>query len=713
MAGIICPQCKANNKENARYCAECGAELGTARSNRSEPAPISTSAPRKTSEPRSDSETLKPPPTTQNPVSGPAPAAERVLQNRYRIEEQLGRGGFGAVYRAWDINLSRLCAVKENLATTPEAQRQFTREATLLANLSHPNLPRVIDHFIVPGEGQYLVMDFIDGDDLCSILTKREIIPVDQAIDWVAQVCEALEYLHGQTPPVLHRDIKPANIRITPKGKAVLVDFGLVKLYDQHLKTTVGARAITPGYAPPEQYGQGKTDERTDIFALGATLYDLVTGREPLESVARMAGEHQESANRLNPQVPLIVSDVIERAIALEPGMRFHNASDFRVALKTAQSIAARAPDGKNLVTMLVEPETEAQVILAPAMSALAYGTESNSQQTSISRPSSRPPSTPGPVVRTTGQTMVADQPAVAGQAPANAKPKAKRSWLIFGIGGVVVLALCIGGMTLLAGLVFRGGTGAENATLTYEADFGRSVQETTTKLAALATKVTHPQATNTNTVAIKPTATAQVQQKTATSRPKSTATIPAKDQATEQALQSYLANLESTGGLVFGPKSGRIPHKAENSFIETISASVGLRSFITEVTFLVPYPSSEAPWDFGLIFREAGPNIEYRLLFNSDKSWVFSLHSGSPDGKEILSGTINDLNTAEGDANKIRLYAEGDRGWLYVNDVFISELDLSKQYSGAIMIGIGFHTGTEVTGKLTDYQDFSVWSLP
>jgi len=699
MAGIICPQCKANNKENARYCAECGAELGTARSSRSVSTPTSTS------------ETIKPPITDQNSVTGPAPALDRVLQNRYRIEEQLGRGGFGAVYRAWDMNLSRLCAVKENLVTSPEAQRQFTREATLLANLSHPNLPRVIDHFIIPGEGQYLVMDFVDGEDLCSILTKQEIIPVDQAIEWVMQVCGALEYLHSQTPPVLHRDIKPANIRITSKGLAVLVDFGLVKLYDQHLKTTIGARAITPGYAPPEQYGQGKTDERTDIYALGATLYNLVTGREPLESVARMAGEHQESANRLNPQIPLIVSDVIERAIALEPGMRFQKAKDFWTALKTAQSISARAPEGKALVTMLVEPEAEAQVTLAPAMSAAVAQAESISQTTSISRPSSRPASAPALVAAAAEQLVVADQPAITGQPQVEVKPKGKRSWLVFGIGGMMVLALCIGAMTLLASLVFKGGVGAENATLTYEADFGKSVQETTTKLAALSTTAPNVQATN--TVAIKPTATVQTRQNTATSRPKSTATVPAKDQATQQALQSYLANLDATGGLVFGPKSGRIPHKEENPNIQTISASVGLRSFITEVTFSAPYSPSEAPWDFGIIFREAGPNIEYRLVFNSDKSWVFTLHSGTATGKVVLSGTIDDLNTAEGGATKVRLYAEGDKGWLFVNDKFISELDLSKQYSGAIMIGIGFHKGTQVTGKLTDYKDFSVWSLP
>jgi serine/threonine-protein kinase len=617
------------------------------------------------------------------------------LQNRYRIEEALGRGGFGAVYRAWDVNLSRLCAVKENLATTPEAQRQFTREATLLANLSHPNLPRVTDHFIIPGEGQYLVMDFIDGEDLASILSKQEILPADQAIEWAVQVCSALEYLHGQTSPVLHRDIKPANIRITPKGQAVLVDFGLVKLYDQHLKTTIGARAITPGYAPPEQYGQGKTDERTDIYALGATLYILVTGHEPLESVARMAGENLETANQCNPQVPLVVSDVIQRAMALEPALRFQKAGEFRTALKAAQAILARAPQEENQVTMLVEPEANFQPALAPAMSAPFAGTEMISQATSVAHPASLPVSVPAPAKE------IPEQPPIVA--------KKKRSWLIYGIGGAAALVLCIGAATLLASLFVSDGVSSDNATLTYQAGLKIAAQGTTTKLAANSASTIKA----TNTVAIKPTATAQVKQNTATSQPNSTATVPAEAQATQQALEGYLADLESKGGLVFGPKSGRILHKAENGNIETINASVGLRSFIMEVTFLVPYPATEAPWDFGIIFRDAGPNIEYRLIFNSDKSWVFSMYSGSPEGKIVLQGNIANLNTTERGPNKIRLYTEGDRGWFFVNDQFISELDLSKQYSGAIMIGIGFHTNAELTGKLTEYKDFSVWSLP
>jgi hypothetical protein len=643
-----------------------------------------------------DSFTVKPPPD-QNRVTAPVADSARVLQNRYRIDNELGRGGFGAVYRAWDVNLSKPCAVKENLTTTPEAQRQFTREAKLLSNLSHPNLPRVTDYFILPGEGQYLVMDFVEGEDLLSIMSKKEVIPVDQAVDWAMQVCSALDYLHNQNPAILHRDIKPANIRITSKGQAVLVDFGLVKVFDQHLKTTVGARAITPGYAPPEQYGQGKTDERTDIYALGATLYDLVTGHEPLESVARMAGEHQETASRVNPEVPLVVSDVIERAMALEPAMRYQSAGEFWSALKAARAIAARAPEGKNLVTMLVEPEGDAQPTLAPVMSAPAAGIED------ISRPVSKPPSGPIPARREDSQPLAAG----SGQAAA----KTKKRWLILGMGGVALVALCLGGAALLGGLFIQGGGGSQNATLTYDASLKDSVQATTTKLAAL--HATTIKTSPVIQVENKPTATTKAIQPTATVSSKSTATGDTKAQATQRALESYLNNLQAGAGLIYGPKSGRIPHKAENSYIETISASVGLRSFILEVTFIVPYSYAEAPWDFGIVFREASANVEYRLLFNSDKSWIFSLHAGSPDGKDLLDGTIDDMNTAEGSPNKIRIYAVGDQGWFFVNDQFISELDLSKQYSGAIMIGIGFHKGAELTGKLTDYKDFSVWSLP
>src|SRR5258706_14426979 len=192
----------------------------------------------------------------------------QVLARRYRIDSLLGQGGFRPVYKAWDLSLDRACAVKENLDTSEVARRQFTREATVLASLSHPNLPRVTDHFIIPGFGQYLVMDFVDGVDLGQLVRKEGPIVPERALKIIKQVADALDYLHSLKPPVLHRDIKPGNIKITPEGKAVLVDFGLVKMYGPQLETTMGARAVTPGYSPPEQYGQGTTDPRTDVYAL-------------------------------------------------------------------------------------------------------------------------------------------------------------------------------------------------------------------------------------------------------------------------------------------------------------------------------------------------------------------------------------------------------------------------------------------------------------
>jgi serine/threonine protein kinase len=146
--------------------------------------------------------------------------------NRYRIEQQIGKGGFGAVYRAVDTVLKQPCAVKENIDTSSEAQRQFEREALLLARLRHSNLPRVIDHFFIPNQGQYLVMDFVEGQNLAQILAQRGgPLTEQEALAWICQIGQALNYLHQQQPPIIHRDIKPQNIIVTPNGQAILVDF--------------------------------------------------------------------------------------------------------------------------------------------------------------------------------------------------------------------------------------------------------------------------------------------------------------------------------------------------------------------------------------------------------------------------------------------------------------------------------------------------------
>ncbi len=268
-----------------------------------------------------------------------------LLNNRYRIVKLLAQGGFGTLYRAWDTALARPCVLKENLAATQDGQRQFLREAKILANLSHPNLPRVSDYFLVQGRGQYLIMDYVEGQDLQQMLEDRGgPFPEDKVIVWAGQICDALDYLHSQSPPVIHRDIKPANIRITPSGQAVLVDFGIAKIYEPHLKTTLGAQAVSPGYSPYEQYGKGKTDPRTDIYALGATLYTLLTGQEPGESVQRVVNDPLVPARQLNRNLSLRTSAALMRAMQMDASQRFQTASELKKALTPPPPAQAPSP---------------------------------------------------------------------------------------------------------------------------------------------------------------------------------------------------------------------------------------------------------------------------------------------------------------------------------------------------------------------------------
>jgi Tol biopolymer transport system component/predicted Ser/Thr protein kinase len=260
-----------------------------------------------------------------------------ILHDRYRIDGQLGKGGMGAVYLAFDQTLQIRVALKENLNPNPESERQFQREATLLASLRHPNLPRVTDHFVLE-QRQYLVMDYIEGVDLHTRIANQP-ASVREVMAWADSLCDALAYLHSRQPPVIHRDIKPANIKLQPDGNVVLVDFGIAKVFD-HAQTSTGARGLTPGFSPPEQYGGQRTDARSDQYALAATIYTLLTRRPPVDSIARMLEKEPLVPIRsLNPSVTEVVDAAITRALSLQQSGRFADISTFRKALKgeTAQ----------------------------------------------------------------------------------------------------------------------------------------------------------------------------------------------------------------------------------------------------------------------------------------------------------------------------------------------------------------------------------------
>lgn len=272
-----------------------------------------------------------------------------ILRQRYRLTNIVGRGGMGSVYRAEDLRLpGRLCAVKEvqpDPGSSPEmrrqAQAQFLREASLLAQLDHPNLPKVSDFFSEKGR-DFLVMDYVPGKDLKQLAqeSQRAGRPLDeeQVLSWAAQILDALAYLHRQDPPVLHRDIKPANIKLTPDNRIKLVDFGLVKLLasdDARTITVIQGRG-TALYTPLEQYGgeSDHTDVRSDIYAFGAMLFHLLTGQPPPEAKERFLNPNVlQPPHMINKNLSRQVSDAILWAMEMHPDDRPPDIHHFRQAL--------------------------------------------------------------------------------------------------------------------------------------------------------------------------------------------------------------------------------------------------------------------------------------------------------------------------------------------------------------------------------------------
>lgn len=277
------------------------------------------------------------------------------LQGRYRTIGLLGQGGMGAVYLADDLRLrGRRCAIKEytpdpaaSAQELAELREQFEVEANTLARLSHPTLPQVSDYFSQDGN-QYLVMDYVAGEDLATVLAQHEgPLPATQALSWADQVLDALQHLHTMTPhPVIHRDIKPANLILTPQGQVKLVDFGLAKLLNpENMQTVAAMKGMgTPAYAPIEQYaGSRHTDARSDIYSLGATLYHLLTGVEPPDVHRRQLDSTSLLPLRmLNPTLTPVTEAAVMQAMAIHPNQRFQSAAAFRKALANTTIDAIR-----------------------------------------------------------------------------------------------------------------------------------------------------------------------------------------------------------------------------------------------------------------------------------------------------------------------------------------------------------------------------------
>jgi serine/threonine protein kinase len=251
-----------------------------------------------------------------------------LAQGRYLIQGYIGGGGFGHIYRAQDTMLHHYRALKEAFSSDMHARRQFRLEAEFLLNVRHPNL---VSAYAVFEENSrlYLVMDYVDGltlEDIAINHIRQTGRPLGEAqvLDWIIPICAAATALHQQPVPVIHRDIKPANIKLSAStGEPVLMDLGLAKLYAQGTQTIGAALAFTPGYAPPEQYqAAGATDQRTDVYGLGASLYYLLTGYQPTEAPARLSAHALRPPLLLNPGLSQRTNAIVLRAMELDPAAR-------------------------------------------------------------------------------------------------------------------------------------------------------------------------------------------------------------------------------------------------------------------------------------------------------------------------------------------------------------------------------------------------------
>lgn len=297
---------------------------------------------------------------------------QTLLQNRYLVMSRIGHGGMGAVYLATDQRFGSTVALKETFFTDAALRKAFEREARLLNRLRHPALPRVSDHF-TEEDGQFLVMEYIAGDDLWEMLKAQGgAFPLKEVLDWADQLLDALDYLHTQEPPVIHRDIKPQNLKLMPRGQIVLLDFGLAKgspLQASQATATGSIFGYSRNYAPIEQIQGTGTDTRSDLYSLAATLYHLLTGTTPPDALTRAAAvlngqpDPLRPANELHGQVTHAVAGVLMRAMSQNAGQRPQTAGAMREELREAGKqtlLAGQTTNAQGYATApLLEQDTQ------------------------------------------------------------------------------------------------------------------------------------------------------------------------------------------------------------------------------------------------------------------------------------------------------------------------------------------------------------------
>src|SRR6201984_74487 len=381
-----CIYCKAENPPNAAACGKCGKAVP--------PSEVTFVGNEPTDPPKSPSKLDLPKENVQSSKSedpqaayvaakthitpegwsisstrAPAPAIPHgefapgtVLGDRYEILALLGQGGMGAVYKAHDIELERLVALKiirPELTTNPEILKRFKQELILARQVTHRNVIRIFDLGQADGF-KFITMEYLEGKDLRAVLKEKGKLPPEEAGRIILQICRALEVAHGEG--VVHRDLKPQNIMLDANGRAYVMDFGIARSAYLPGMTQTGTLIGTPEYMSPEQAKGEKLDERSDLFSLGVIFYELVTGQSPFYSETPLATlwkrmkEKAKPLCELDPAIPKPLSDIVAKAMEIEPADRFASAKEMAQQLELWLD-----PSASRTTIILPAPKTAAR----------------------------------------------------------------------------------------------------------------------------------------------------------------------------------------------------------------------------------------------------------------------------------------------------------------------------------------------------------------
>ncbi|MDL1921719.1 serine/threonine protein kinase [Chloroflexi bacterium CFX3] len=675
---------------------------------------------------------------------------------QYKIIALLGEGGMATVYRAQQPTMRREVAIKiieSRLARNPEFVRRFEREAQTVASLNHPHILKVFD------SGQqddllYLVMELQSGGSLSQLIRTQGRLPSARIAKLTEQIASALDYAHGRG--IIHRDLKPQNVLLDEQGNAILTDFGIAKIVqpDVTALTGTGTAMGTPSYMSPEQWQGGTIDQRSDIYALGVMLYEMLSGTLPFSSdtPAGMMYMHINQPPPLirgtRPDLPDAVEKVLIKALAKQPEQRFNNAGELAEAFRFA--LEGKTPPGIDVT----------------AIESTAYA-----PNVGVIRPPTPTIPDPTPLHPTAPQS-------------------GRRG--IFVVGGGLIALLAVVFAVLLGSNLLNAPLEATQTSVAGTAAALNTTPSETPSITPTATETPTPTHTSTPTASATPTHTL-----TATTSPSATAnpqtlaaqtaavqlTQTAEVNAIETFVQQNILNANATGTAIavasftktptpsrtFTPTRTATPTRthtltptrtltptpnrtqtvavitrtaqaralaltATRAAIRTATARVPTLNRTATAIAALPAPVPGARlvfepsngrlytdqlWSHGFFFRRAADQ-QYRFIFDSNRRYalIYSFRQNSNADWEFVTVTSGNLpataNLGTGSSNLVRLVVQGSQATFFMNNSRVAVLDVSRyQGSGAVQIGTGFYTGSEKAGASTRYERFTIWSLP